>query len=653
MCKGPATDNTPAVSTDGFDAKEAEKKAQRKAEKRAAKLAAAEAAVAAEVAEVAGSVNDSVADEEAAAKAARKAEKKAAKLAAQLEEERANAKALKKALKAAEKEKQETDATMASEEASVKRKAAAVCEEAKEPAAAAVEPAAKKQKAEDGVAVLGAVDYRKKEEITVTCDGECPAPFETFASACPEFGKALEKALLAQGYAAPTPIQAQCWPIALQGRDMVAVASTGSGKTCGFLLPAIARIAERGPTAPPSRWGRAPPAKPTVLVVAPTRELAQQIHGEAEKFAPAVKARSVCIFGGVPKGDQCRELKSGCDILIATPGRLLDLCAGQPDRGLPPSVDLSAVNYLVLDEADRMLDMGFEDDIRKVIEMCPQTGEPAQGGGATGSKAGTARQTLFFTATWPKEVQQTAWSFTSQDAVQIRIGQSSGDNKLTANKMVKQVVTICDESEKSKLLQDCLAKELKDGETCIVFAGMKATCDELERELHRAKIGCWCKAIHSGKEQWERDAALQEFRDLTAGKAGSSKRGIMVATDVAARGLDIPGVALVVVYEFGGSQGVESYVHRIGRTGRAGLTGRAFTFFTRRDKGSSELVELLKGADQEVPAELEDLAWHEWGKKSRKGGKGKGKGKGKGGKGKGSSKGKGGSSKGGGRGWGK
>jgi len=397
MCKGPAIEN------DQVEVEDAEMKAKRKAEKKAAKLAAAEAAEAVEAAASAlAATSGSAADEaedEVAQKAARKAERKAAKLAAQLEEERLAAKALKKALKAAEKAKQEVTDTMISEEASVKRKAASVCEEVK--AVDDAVPAVKKQKvAEDGSAVLGADAFRKAHEIIVTCCGsDSPAPFETFASACAEFGTPLEKALMAQGYSAPTPIQAQAWPIALQGRDMVAVASTGSGKTCGFLLPALARIAERGPHAPPSNWGRATAAKPTVLVLAPTRELAQQIHVEAVKFASAVKARSVCIFGGVPKGEQCRELRGGADILIATPGRLLDLCAGQPDRGLAATVNLYAVNYLVLDEADRMLDMGFEEDMRKVIEMCPKTGEPAQGGGATGSKAGTARQSLFFSAT--------------------------------------------------------------------------------------------------------------------------------------------------------------------------------------------------------------------------------------------------------------
>jgi len=628
-------------------------KAARKAARKAAKQAAAQEEVA----------EDEQADDEAAQRAARKAAKKAAKLAAatavdEVEDEaaqKAARKAAKQAAKlaAAPEAETEADTKEAAKEAGIlrrkaerkSRKAAEMAEEAEEDDA---QSPAKKLKTESSVTVLGATAYRKAHEIIVPY-GDCPEPFETFDASCPAFGSALGKALLAQGYAAPTPIQAQAWPIVLQGKDVVAVAATGSGKTCGFLLPALARMAERG-IGQMSTGGRGggrgggggkgkgsgkgSPAHPTALVMAPTRELAQQIAVEAQKFGPCVKVRAVCIFGGMPKGDQCRELRQGCNLLIATPGRLLDLCAGQPSLGLPPVVEISGVNYLVLDEADRMLDMGFEEDIRKVIDMCLKTGEPAQGGGASGPEAGTMRQTLFFTATWPKDVQRTAASHTSTKAVQIRIGQGAGGDQLTANTKVKQIITVCNESEKMQLLKKCLTDELKSGETVLVFGGMKSTCDHLESELKRSNLGCWCKAIHSGKEQWQRDGALQEFRDLTAGKNGA--RGIMIATDVAARGLDIPGVAMVVVYDFGGKNGAESYVHRIGRTGRAGKTGRAFTFFDRSDAGAYPLVELLQRANMDVPKELEDLAWYDWDKQNKK----RGKGKGKGGKGKGKKGGK-------------
>lgn len=570
-------------------------------------------------------------------------------------EEAAEPKASKKAAKAA-KEAEEA------EPAPKKRAAKEVVEEAAPP------QREKRRKvsaeAEDAVpaaseaVVVTPKAFRKAHEIIV--DDSCPAPMQSFEAAQPQLGKALISALKQQGYGSPTPIQAQGWPIALQGRDMVAVAKTGSGKTCGFLLPALARIAERGPAGAPKKlsYYYSEPAAPSALVLAPTRELAQQIAGEAAKFAPAVRAKVVSIYGGVPKGDQVRELRLGCDVLIATPGRLIDLSSGDAAKDIKPAVTLSFVTYLVLDEADRMLDMGFEPDIRKIVDACPKTGRPEEGGGAGGPISGSQRQTLFFTATWPKAVEKVAWEFTSRESVQVRIGQGAQGDKLTANTSVEQIVHILEEGQKRAKLREVLKQYLGPGETCIVFAAQKHGCDELCWDLQKSDLGAWCQTIHSGKYQADRDQALAKFRKLTAdGAAGRGERGVLVATDVAARGLDIPGVALVVVYDFGRSLhssnngGVESYVHRIGRTGRAGKTGRAITFFTSEDQGSCELVELLKGAGQAVPAGLEALVetesnerWEKERKQSRykKGGGSKGKGKGGGkGKGKGASGGRG------------
>jgi len=498
-------------------------------------------------------------------------------------------------------------------------------------------PAAK-QRRQDGGGGSATGDGPKETNAfraahAIIVDASCPQPFETFDAAAPELGKALVKALKGQAYTEPTPIQAQAWPIALEGRDMVAVAKTGSGKTCGFLLPALARFARR--EAAPKQWSEA--ASPRVLVLAPTRELVQQIAAEADKFVAVLSGvRTVAIFGGVPKGDQVRELRQGADVLMATPGRLIDFCTGKEERSLGALVSLKAVGYLVLDE----LDMGFEADIRKIVGWCPKTGKPEEGWGAESSTAGTQRQTLFFTATWPKAVERTAASLTSANAAQVRIGQGAGD-ELTANANVTQVVSVLQWSEKLGRLKEVLKAELHSGETAIIFAATKGACDYLEREIRKLKLDAWCNAIHSGREQWERDETLTKFRTLTAGTG--SEKGILVATDVAARGLDIPGVALVVVYDFAqgdGRSGVESYVHRIGRTGRAGRRGRAFTFFSPEDAGARKLVELLDGAGQVVPKELEALA-----DRDRGGGKGKGKGKG-GGKGKGKGK-----SKGGGQAW--
>jgi ATP-dependent RNA helicase DDX5/DBP2 len=626
------------VDAAAVEGSEADEKAARKAAKKAAKAAAEEFSA------------DQPDENE---KAARKAAKKAARLVAEAAdaeatetgEEKAARKALRKAARLAAAEEEEGTPKEG------KKRKVAECSGSDTESTTASPVDQKRRKNGDGSSTatktLGAEAFRKSHQIIT--DSKCPEPMETFDAAAPALGSALTTALLAQKYVAPTPIQAQAWPIALQGKDMVAVAKTGSGKTCGFLLPALARIAERGPEPRRSGFNRHP-ATPSVLVLAPTRELVQQIAGEADKFASSVGARVVVMFGGVPKGDQVREAKAGADIVIATPGRLLDLAAGVPEKGISSSITLDKVNYLVLDEADRMLDMGFEPDIRKIVEQCKPSGNPDEGGGATGSRAGTKRQTLFFTATWPKAVQRTARSLTSREAVNVSIGQGADGDKLSANPNVKQTVLMLSPSEKPKKLHEVLKAELGPGQSCLVFAGQKHICDSLESEIKWNRdygFKPWCRVIHSGRDQWERDEALSQFRSKTAGTG--DERAILVATDVAARGLDIPGVALVVVYDFGRSSNndgtsVESYVHRIGRTGRAGRSGRAWAFFTEEDSGASGLVELLEGAGQEVPSELRELGDAEWYKNMekenkkafyRKGGKSKGKGKGSKGGGKG------------------
>jgi len=395
---------------------------------------------------------------------------------------------------------------------------------------------------------------------------------------------------------------------------MVAVAKTGSGKTLGFLLPALALIAERGPAPTPKKlsWSTSEPASPSVLVLAPTRELALQIASEAEKFAPAVWARVVTLYGGTPKGIQVGECRKGADVVIATPGRLIDLSSGSPGRGLASPISLAAVRYLVLDEADQMLDMGFEPDIRKIVDKCPKGGQ--EGGGAGGAQALSRRQTLFFTATWPKKVEMTAASLTSNSAIQVRIGQGSGGDKLTANKNVTMEFIVCEWKQKIAKLKDYLSGNFGSNENAVVFAATKGGCDFLERELGESMPGVWCRAIHGDKLQWQREEMLGEFR----AKVASGQRALLVATDVASRGLDIPGISLVVVFDFGGERGggVEPWVHRIGRTGRAGKLGRALTFFTAEDKGARELVTIVEEANQKVPQALKDMA--AWGGKARR-----------------------------------
>ncbi|CAO2204732.1 unnamed protein product [Urochloa humidicola] len=398
--------------------------------------------------------------------------------------------------------------------------------------------------------------YRAKHEITIVGD-EAPAPFMTFQATC--FPSEILREVLQAGFSAPTPIQAQSWPIALKGRDIVAVAKTGSGKTLGYLLPGFILLKRLQHN---SREG------PTVLVLSPTRELATQIQDEAIKFGKSSRISSTCLYGGAPKGPQLRELDRGADIVVATPGRLNDIL--EMNR-----VNLRQVSYLVLDEADRMLDMGFEPQIRKIVKQIPPR-----------------RQTLMYTATWPKEVRKIA-SDLLVNPIQVNIGNT---DQLVANKSITQHVEVISHlSEKSRRLDQILRSQDR-GSKVIIFCSTKRMCDQLARNLSR-EYGA--SAIHGDKSQGERDSVLSDFR--------SGRCPILVATDVAARGLDIKDIRVVVNYDF--PTGVEDYVHRIGRTGRAGATGDAFTFFGDQDsKYASDLVKILEGANQSVPPQLKEMA---------------------------------------------
>ncbi|MBA0697551.1 hypothetical protein Goari_021089 [Gossypium aridum] len=367
------------------------------------------------------------------------------------------------------------------------------------------------------------------------------------------------------GFSAPTPIQAQSWPIAVQGRDIVAIAKTGSGKTLGYLLPGFMHL---------KRCHNDPQMGPTVLVLSPTRELATQIQDEAHKFGKSSRISCTCLYGGAPKGPQLREIERGVDIVVATPGRLNDILEMK-------RISLHQVSYLVLDEADRMLDMGFEPQIRKIVKEVP-----------------TRRQTLMFTATWPKEVRKIAADLLV-NPVQVNIGNI---DELVANKSITQYVEVLSPMEKHRRLEQILRSQ-EPGSKIIVFCSTKKMCDQLARNLTR-QFGA--AAIHGDKSQADRDFVLSQFR--------TGRSPVLVATDVAARGLDIKDIRVVINYDF--PTGVEDYVHRIGRTGRAGATGLAYTFFGDQDsKHASDLIKVLEGANQRVPAELRDMA-------SRGGGRG-------------------------------
>jgi ATP-dependent RNA helicase DDX5/DBP2 len=396
-----------------------------------------------------------------------------------------------------------------------------------------------------------------------------PKPVKSFLQV--GFPASIERKIAEQKFDKPTPIQAQGWPMALSGRNMVGIAQTGSGKTLSYILPALVHIAAQ----PALKPGDGPIA----LVLAPTRELACQIQEVARVFGAAARVRNACLYGGAPKGPQIRTLRYGAEIVVATPGRLIDLLNGG-------YVNLNRCSFLVLDEADRMLDMGFEPQLRDIIP-----------------KIRPDRQVTLWSATWPKEVQRLSRDLLGRDFIQVTIGSM----ELSANKKICQVIDVCEESQKEEKLAALLVKlweELPEPEASrtmmrtIIFSNKKRVCEDLSWKLSRDQ---WpCVALHGDKSQFERDRALLDF------KRGQTP--ILVCTDVAARGLDVKDVQVVINFDF--PVQCEDYVHRIGRTARGdAATGRAFTFFTHGNRGAArELIGLLEEAEQQVPQALRDMA---------------------------------------------
>jgi ATP-dependent RNA helicase DBP3 len=311
------------------------------------------------------------------------------------------------------------------------------------------------------------------------------------------------------------------------------------------------------------------PCSPRVLIIAPTRELAMQIQETLGK-ASSAGLESVCVYGGVPKDEQRRLLRKA-SVVVATPGRLADLC----DEG-PKTCDLSSVEYLVLDEADRMLDFGFEPAVRAIISQCKPKPE---------------RQTVMFSATWPESVRKLAADFMADNTVRVTIGSPD----LSASGNVKQIVEVIhDQRDKENRLIELLGKYHKSRKNrVLVFALYKKEAARIEAMLQRK--GFKVQAIHGDKNQPQRTEALAAFK--------SGSHPLLVATDVAARGLDIPNVEYVINFTF--PLTVEDYVHRIGRTGRGGNKGISHTLFTPHDKAhSGALINVLKQAKQEVPDAL-------------------------------------------------
>jgi len=402
--------------------------------------------------------------------------------------------------------------------------------------------------------------WRAERRIAVLgSDGPAARPCTAFAHAA--FSPALAAATA--GFAAPSPVQAQAWPLLLAGRDVIGIAATGSGKTLAFGLPALAHAAAQG-------GAKAAPRCPRVLVLAPTRELACQI-ADVLADAGARAGQTVALaHGGVPKGPQVAALRAGAAAVVGTPGRLQDLAEGGPSAPLL----LSSVSFLVLDEADRMLDLGFEPAVRAL---------------AGGTRAD--RQTAMFSATWPAGVRALAADFLGSPA---RVTVGSAD--LAASHSVAQTVEVLDPAARDGRLLALMAEFKKKGlaERVIVFVLYKKEAPRVEALLKRA--GWAAAAVHGDAAQSARTAAVDAFR--------AGRLGVLVATDVAARGLDIPAVSAVVNYSF--PLTTEDYVHRIGRTGRAGASGVAHTFFSGASDRprAGELINVLREAGQPVPAAL-------------------------------------------------
>ncbi|CAD5231202.1 unnamed protein product [Bursaphelenchus xylophilus] len=396
------------------------------------------------------------------------------------------------------------------------------------------------------------------EENQVTLSGSSiPRPVFNFDEA--GFNPEIERGLY-QHYQTPTVIQSISWPVAMSGRDIVSIAKTGSGKTLGFLLPAIMHILRQE--------RRGPRGGPGALVMLPTRELAQQVEEVARVYCPIMGLEATCLFGGAPKGGQQNDLRRGVDIVIATPGRLLDFL----ESGV---TNMNRCTFLVLDEADRMLDMGFEPQIRKIVgQIRPD------------------RQTLMFSATWPKEVRSLASDFQTQP-----VFLNVGSLELSANHNITQYVEVIHEHAKPRRLFEVLTRIAQEEQNkTLIFVQTKRKADELTSAMRRDGWPALC--IHGDKSQGERDWVMNEF------KSGSAP--ILLATDVASRGLDVSDIKFVINYDYPNNS--EDYVHRIGRTGRRDNTGTAYTFFTMNDAAKArDLIKVLEEASQVVPDDLRNL----------------------------------------------
>ncbi|XP_039595825.1 ATP-dependent RNA helicase DDX42 isoform X2 [Polypterus senegalus] len=417
------------------------------------------------------------------------------------------------------------------------------------------------------------VELRQKLNLRVS-GAAPPKPCTSFAHF--GFDEQLMHQIRKSEFTQPTPIQCQGVPIALSGRDMIGIAKTGSGKTAAFIWPMLVHIMDQKELQPGDG--------PIAVIVCPTRELCQQIHAECKRFGKAYNLRSVAVYGGGSMWEQAKALQEGAEIVVCTPGRLIDHVKKK-------ATSLLRVTYLVFDEADRMFDMGFEYQVRSIA-----------------NNVRPDRQTLLFSATFRRKIEKLA-----RDILVDPIRVVQGDIG-EANEDVTQIVEILSSGlEKWGWLTRRLVKFTSAG-SVLVFVTKKANCEELANNL--SQEGYSLGLLHGDMDQSERNKVIGEFK--------KNQLPVLVATDVAARGLDIPSIKTVVNYDV--ARDIDTHTHRIGRTGRAGEKGVAYTLLTHKDSSfAGDLVRNLEGANQNVPKELMDLAMQNpWFRKSRfKGGKGK------------------------------
>ncbi|XP_071838906.1 ATP-dependent RNA helicase DDX3X-like isoform X3 [Apostichopus japonicus] len=413
------------------------------------------------------------------------------------------------------------------------------------------------------------INFDKYEDIPVEASGEdCPKHIQEFSDI--NLGEIINNNIALSSYTRPTPVQKYAIPIIKGNRDVMACAQTGSGKTAAFLLPILSQIFEGGPWKN-SVGGYKKKQYPLALVIAPTRELASQIYDESRKFAYRSRVRPCVVYGGADVGNQIRDLERGCHLLVATPGRLVDML----ERG---KVGMDHIKFCVLDEADRMLDMGFEPQIRRIVEQdtMPKVGK---------------RQTLMFSATFPKEIQILARDFLER-YIFLAVGRVGS----TSANITQKVVWVAEDDKRDFLLD--LLHAAKKGSLTLVFVETKKGADSLEDYLYRE--GFQVTSIHGDRSQSQREEALHAFRD--------GRTPVLVATAVAARGLDIPNVKHVINFDL--PTDIEEYVHRIGRTGRVGNLGLATSFFNDKNRNlARDLFEKMLETKMELPPWLEGIAY--------------------------------------------